>query len=182
MATGLGNPIVRRIARNGIVAALYYGLTMLMVLVPAISQFGPIQCRFSEFMVLLAFFDPSLTVGLTIGCFLANLTGFLMGQSIALDLIFGTLATLIACLLEAYFSRFLFVAALWPVVLNGVIVGAEIYFLMNLDNLPIWLCMGYVALGELIALTVGYIIFMIMVRQPPVMQVIGATRHTDVRF
>lgn len=36
------NPIVLSIARNGIVAALYYGLTMLMILVPAISQFGVI--------------------------------------------------------------------------------------------------------------------------------------------
>ena len=175
------NNIVRRIAQNGVVAALYYGLTMLFILVPVISQFGPIQCRFSEILVLFAFFKPELTIGLTIGCFLSNMTGFLVGQGFALDMVFGTAATLIACLLEAYASRFLFIAALWPVVLNGVIVGAEIYFLFNLDNLPIWACMGWVALGELIVMVVGYLLFFFLKRNGAFMRLIGATRHLDVK-
>ena len=74
------SPIVRRIAQNGVVAALYYALTLLFIFVPAISQFGPMQCRFSEALVLFAFFKPELTIGLTIGCFLSNMTGFLAGQ------------------------------------------------------------------------------------------------------
>ena len=168
------SPIVRRIARNGVVAALYYGLTMLMILVLAISQFGVIQCRFSEMLVLLAFFDPSLIFGLTLGCLLANVTGVLMGQAIALDILFGTLATLIACLLEAYVSKFLFVAALWPVAINGIVVGTELYFFLNAEGLPIYLCMFYVALGELIALAVGYVVFMIIARNKSMLRVIGA--------
>lgn len=151
---------VRRIARNGIVAALYYAVTCLMIFVPVLSQFGPIQCRVSELLVLLAFFEPSLTIGLTLGCFLANLTGFRAGQGFAMDFLFGTLATLIACLLEAYCSKFLFVAALWPVAINGVIVG----------------------LGELIAMAIGYALLMILVRNQGAMRLIGATRHMDVRF
>ncbi len=176
------SPIVRRIARNGVVAALYYGLTMLMILVPAVSQFGVIQCRFSEMLMLLAFFDPSLTFGLTLGCLLANVTGVLMGQAISLGMLFGTLATLIACLLEAYVSKFLFVAALWPVAINGVVVGAELYFFLNAEGLPIYLCILYVALGEFIALTVGYVIFMAIARNQSILRIIGATRHLDVRF
>ncbi len=174
--------IILRIAQNGMIAALYYGLTMLMVLVPAISQFGPIQCRFSEVLVLVAFFRPDLTWGLTLGCFLANMTGFLVGQGFALDMLFGTAATLIACLLEAYASRFLFIAALWPVILNGVIVGGEIYWVFNLDNMPLWACMGWVALGELIAMAVGYVLFMILIRNKGVMKVMAPTRHAEVRF
>ncbi|MBO5528442.1 MAG: QueT transporter family protein, partial [Bacilli bacterium] len=65
--------IIRFITRNAIVVAMYYAFTMLMVFFPVISQFGPMQCRFSEILVLLAFFDPSLTFGLTLGCFFANL-------------------------------------------------------------------------------------------------------------
>ena len=176
------NPIVRHIARNGIVAALYYGLTMQMILVPAISQFGVIQCRFSEMLVLLAFFDPSLTFGLTLGCLLANVTGFLMGQAIALDILFGTLATLIACPFEAYVSKFLFVAALWPVAINGVIVGAELYFFLNAEGLPFCLCTLYVAIGELIALAVGYVLFVFIARNKAMLRVIGATCHLNARF
>ena len=161
---------------------MYYAFTMLMVFFPVISQFGPMQCRFSEILVLLAFFDPSLTFGLTLGCFFANLTGFLAGQGFAFDILFGTMATLIACLLEGYFSRFLFVAAIWPVVLNGLIVGAEIYFLFNDSGIPLVACMGWVALGELVALTLGYIIFMIIARNKNVLRLMGATRHLDVKF
>ena len=170
------------IARNGIVAGLYYALTMLMVLVPAISQFGPIQCRFSEFMVLLAFFDPSLTVGLTIGCLLANVTGFAMGQGFVWDILIGTGATLLACLFEAYLSKFLCIAALWPVVFNGLIVGTEIYFLFNDAGIPLVACMGYVALGELIAIALGYALFMVLVRRKGMLKRIGMTRHLEVKF
>lgn len=140
------------------------------------------QCRFSEMLVLFAFFKPDLTIGLTIGCFLSNMTGFLAGQGFALDMAFGTAATLIACLLEAYASRFLFIAALWPVVINGLIVGVEIYFLFNLDNLPIWACMGWVALGELIAMALGYVLFFLLKRNKPFMRLIGTNRHLDVKF
>jgi len=174
--------IIRFITRNAIVAAMYYAFTMLMVFFPVISQFGPMQCRFSEILVLLAFFDPSLTFGLTLGCFFANLTGFLAGQGFAFDILFGTMATLIACLLEGYFSRFLFVAAIWPVVINGLIVGAEIYFLFNDSGIPLVACMGWVALGELVALTLGYIIFIIIAQNKNVLRLMGATRHLDVKF
>ena len=172
---------IKAIAGNGMVAALYYGLTMLFMLVPAISQFGPIQCRLSEMLVLLAFFRPEFTIGLTIGCFFSNLTGLAMGMTIPLDLLFGTLATLIACLFEAYLSPRLWVAAIYPVVFNGFIVGLELYFLLNDTGLPWYACVGFVALGELIAIAVGYILFFILMRNEAAMRAIGATRHLDVR-
>ena len=170
------------IVENGIVAGLYYALTMLFVLVPAISQFGPIQCRLSEFLVLLAFFKPRLTIGLTLGCFLANVTGAAIGQTTPLDILFGTAATLLGCLCCAFASPFLFVAALWHVLFNGLIVGTEVYFFFNNDKLNIFACMGFVALGELIALTVGYIIFMIIMRNKGVMKLLRPTKHADARF
>ena len=174
--------IVRRIADNGIVAALYYALTLLFTFVPVLSQFGPIQCRFSEALVLLAFFRPDMTFGLGLGCFLANLTGFLAGQTVPLDMLFGTAATVIACLLEAYASRFLFVAALWPVVINGLVVGWEVYWLFNLNNLPFMACVGWVALGELIALTVGYLFFMVFIRNKAFALSVRPTRHAEAKF
>ena len=173
---------VRRIAENGLIAALYYGLTMLFVFVPVLSQFGPIQCRFSEMIVLFAFFRPDFTIGITVGCFLANLTGFLAGQGFAFDLLFGTGATLIACLLEAYASHFLFIGALWHILLNGVIVGTEIYFFFNNGGLNLFACMGYVALGEAIALGIGYAVFMGLIRNQGFTKVLAPTRHAEVKF
>lgn len=174
--------VVRKIAENGVVAALYYGLTMLFMLVPVISQFGPLQCRFSEILVLLVFFKPSLIPGLTLGCFLANMTGTLLGQTIALDMLFGTLATLLACLLEAFFSPFLCVAIIWPCITNGIIVGLELYYLFEGINMPLYACMGFVALGELIVVAVGYAVFMIIIRNRGVMNAMRIEKHAEVKF
>ena len=173
---------VRLIAQNGMVAALYYALTMLFILVPVISQFGPMQCRFSEILVLLAFFCPKLIPGLTLGCLLANFTGFMVGQGFAFDMLLGTGATLIACLLEAYASKFLLIAALWPVIANGIIVGAEVYWFFNQTALPIYVCMGWVALGELIVMAIGYVLFLFLKRNKGFMDIIGASLHREVRF
>lgn len=47
---------------------------------------------------------------------------------------------------------------------------------------PIWACMGWVALGELIAMAVGYVLFLILKRNHSFMNLIGANRHLDVKF
>lgn len=155
---------------------------MLCTMFPAISQFGPIQCRISEVMVLLAFFKPRLTIGLTLGCFLTNATGLAMGLSFPMDMVLGTLATLVACLLEAWRAPLLCIACIYPMVANGLIVGAEIYWFFNNDNLSIFACMGFVALGELIAITIGYIIFLPIIRNKGAMALMHSTRHQNVRF
>ena len=155
---------------------------MLFIMVPALSQFGPIQCRFSEFLVLIVFFKPKLCIGITLGCLLVDITGAATGQNIPLDILLGTLATFSACMLSIFAAPYLFVAALYHVILNGLIVGAEIYFLFNEGKLNIFACMGFVALGEFIALAIGYIIFMIIIRNKGAMAVMKPTRHVNVRF
>ena len=82
--------IVQDICINGIIAATYAALTI------AISplSYGPIQFRFSEIMVLLCFFNKKHSIGLTLGCLLANI----FSPTAVLDVPFGTMATLIACI------------------------------------------------------------------------------------
>ena len=60
---------VKNIALNGIVAAVYAVITIACG--PLSYEF--MQLRFSELLNLLVFFNPSFTVGLTLGCLLANL-------------------------------------------------------------------------------------------------------------
>ncbi len=117
-----------------------------------------------------------------IGCFFANMTGALMGMTIPLDMLFGTLATLLACLCEAYLSPRLWVAALYPTVFNGVIVGLELYFFMEGLGLSVWACMGFVAIGEAIVMGIAYGLFMGLIRNKGFMRAMKPTRHLDVRF
>ena len=106
----------RQMATAGIIAAVYAALTLLL----PIPQYGGIQFRVAEAMTVLPFFFPEAIPGLAVGCFLANLLG-----STIVDVIFGTLATLLACIATQHMpNRYL--ASLPPVIFNMIIVGAEI--------------------------------------------------------
>ena len=106
----------RDLTLAAVLAAVYAALTVLL----PIPQFGPVQCRLAEALTVLPFFFPAATPGLVVGCFIANLF-----SPYPLDILCGTLATLLACLLTQRMpSRWL--APLPPVLCNALIVGAEI--------------------------------------------------------
>lgn len=81
-----------RIARGGMIAALYVALTYLSFLFGLSS--GEIQLRLSEMLTVLPAFLPESIPGLYIGCIIANL---LTGGSI-FDILLGSLATLIGAI------------------------------------------------------------------------------------
>ena len=84
-------------ATVAMIAAIYVGLTV--VLAPI--SYGPIQVRISEMLTLLPiFYSPSI-IGVTLGCFLANLVGVFMGSNVlgVYDIFIGTIATLIAAII-----------------------------------------------------------------------------------
>ena len=120
----MNNPkpnLTRKLTAAAIAAAAYAALTI--VLAPI--SYGAIQFRVSEALTVLPFFLPCTVWGLWIGCILANLyTGSV------LDIVFGSLATLLAALLTAYFGKKgntvknRLLGCLMPVVFNAVIVGA----------------------------------------------------------
>ena len=126
----------KSLINGALIAALYAVLTI--VLAPI--SYGPLQCRVSEALTLLPFYLPEAVPGLFAGCVLANIYG---GFGI-LDIIFGSLATLIAAVLTRK-SRNIYIAALWPVVSNMIIIGALLHYL---ENVPLIMTGIYVALGE----------------------------------
>ena len=135
----------RTIAAQGMLAAIY---VVLSISTQPIS-FGPVQCRVAEALTVLPFLEPLCTVGLAVGCLLANLLG---GAGI-LDIVFGTLATVLAGLLSSKMPKS-WLAPLPPVVLNGLIVGAVLTTVsVTAENFfpTFWLYAGEVALGELAA-------------------------------
>lgn len=148
------NSSVRKLARCAVVAAIY--VVLCMALQP--FSYGAVQVRVAEALCLLPVFGPEYIAGVVLGCFLANLLG-----STIVDVIFGTLATLLACLVT-YKLRDIRVkglaipASLPPVVFNMIIVGAfEITFFFS-DGAPTAMLAVFnavtVGIGELISCTI----------------------------
>jgi uncharacterized membrane protein len=163
--------LTKRIAENGMVAAIYFVVTFLGTPI----AFGQIQFRIAEILVLLCFFRPDFVIGVTLGCLLANLESPMLPW----DLIFGVLATLLSSLLVAYASPRMLVAIIYPVIFNGFIVGAELYWILDL---PFWLNVGFVSLGEATVLIAGYILFFFLRKNKGFMNALGPTRHATVTW
>lgn len=110
------NSSVRNMAFAAVIAAVYAVLTVAL----PVPQYGGIQVRFAEALTILPFFFPAATPGLFVGCIIAN-----MFSPFPLDILFGSLATLVACLwTQRMPNRWL--APLPPVICNAVIIGFEV--------------------------------------------------------
>ena len=109
------NSSVRKLARCGVVAAIY--VVLCLALQPL--SYGAVQVRVAEALCLLPVFGTEYILSVVLGCFLANLLG-----STIVDVIFGTLATLLACLVtyrlrNIRFKGLALAASLPPVLLSG---------------------------------------------------------------
>jgi uncharacterized membrane protein len=109
----------RYLARAGVIAALYVVLTYLAGLMNL--AFGPVQFRFSEALTVLPFLFPEAIPGLFVGCIVSNL----ISPYGVLDLVVGSLATLIAAVWTNRCGKRWF-APMPPVVANALLVGAMI--------------------------------------------------------
>lgn len=156
---------VRDIARLAIICALYVGLTYAF----SFASYGDIQFRISEILVLLCFYRKDYTISLVLGCFLANL-GSPMGM---VDVLFGTLATLLSCLCICFLKN-LYLCALPPVIFNGVIVGLELHYILDLDFVP---SMISVAIGEAAVMVLGVIVFTFLRKNRTFMKMIDANQN-----
>ena len=144
-----------RLVRCGLIAAVY--TVLCLVLAP--FSYGAVQVRVAEALCLLPVFGADYIVGVTLGCFLTNLVGVSMGTTVAVDIVFGTMATLLACLCtyllrNVRFKKLALVPSLPPVLFNAVIIGLEIsiFFTDGSATIPVVLFnMATVGLGEIIS-------------------------------
>lgn len=160
----------RVIVSNSMVAALYVVLT----LITYPFSFLGIQFRIAEFLVLLCFFRKDYAIGLVIGCAIANLASTIG----VVDVGFGSLATLIACL-GIMFSKRLAIAIIFPIVSNAFIVGFELYMFLGE---PFWLSTAQVAIGETAVMIVSYIFYMIMRKRPTFYELINAKQNIEFKW
>lgn len=108
---------IQFIAESAIIAALYVALTWLL----APISYGAIQFRLSEVLLLLVVLNPKYAYAMIVGCFVANTTSVFGWY----DMVFGTLATILAILPMLKIKR-LEIASIFPVVSNAIIVSLEL--------------------------------------------------------
>lgn len=121
----------RLLTRGGLIAACYTALTLLLLPV----SFGVVQFRLSESLTILPIYGAIPIWGLTVGCFLSNLFGLLLGANIAgpVDIFVGTFASFLAVVLTFALGKVRWkglpiLSVLPPIVLNALFIGAELTF------------------------------------------------------
>ena len=110
----------RALTRAAMVAAIYVVLTLIFQPI----SFGAIQFRIAEVMTLIPILTPDAIPGLFIGCLLANW----LGGGIWFDVALGSIATLLAAICTRRFRAKPPLAAIFPTIFNGLIVGPVVYF------------------------------------------------------
>ena len=122
-----------KLAKTGVVACVYAVATMLI----APLSYGSIQLRFSEALTILPLFMPESVIGLFIGCLIANLLG-----NGLIDVIFGSLATLVAAVLTYLVGKFIknevakvALGGFFPVIINAIVIPFTYLLITELPSL-----------------------------------------------
>ena len=170
---------INYLVEAGLIAAIYATATYAAAAMGL--AYSGVQFRISEALTVLAAFTPAAIPGLTIGCFLGNLTS----PYGMIDVICGTAATLVA----ACFSRMLrkitikgipVLAAIPPIIANAIIVGLEVaWFLPEGFS---WMGFGAsalsVGLGEAAVCLILGIPLMAVLKKPSVEKVLFKNYNT----
>ena len=133
--------VVSHVTRGAIIASLYVVLTMVF----APISFGAMQVRIAEALTILPLFTPAAIPGLFIGCIVANL----LGGAVVLDVVFGSIATLIGAWVGYLLRNNRWLVPLPSVMSNSLIVPFVLRFGYAVE-LPISLMALYVAIGEVL--------------------------------
>ena len=116
MKTNKTHAKVRFLCHAAIIAALYVVLTLLSAMLGLASN--PIQIRISEALCVLPFFSAAAIPGVTIGCLIANV----ITSGNILDIVFGTLATLIGAVGAYLLRKWKWTVSIPTIAANTVII------------------------------------------------------------
>ena len=157
---GKMNKRIQFVVSQAIIASLYVVLT---VIVTPFSYMA-IQLRISEIMVLLCFYKKDYIVGLSLGCFIANL----FSPMLIYDITLGFLATILSLICISKSKR-IYIAIIYPLIFNALLVGFGLYLAYDL---PFVISALEVGAGELIAMLLGLCIFKMFERNEKIMKLI----------
>ena len=136
----------RLMTESALIAAVYVALVLLFKPI----SFGAIQFRIAEALCILPFFSLSAVPGLALGCLLGN---FFSGAAMP-DVLFGTLATLLAAILS-YKLRDInkWLVCLPPILANAIIVPFVLQYAYGFPDSYFFL-FATVGIGEILAVGV----------------------------
>ena len=130
------------IVQAAAIAAIYVVLTVVF----APLSFGEVQVRFAEALTILPYFTPAAIPGLFVGCIIGNF----LGGAIPVDIICGSIATLIGAFGSYALRKQKFLVPVPPIMANTVIVPFVLFYGYGI-NLPIPLMMLSVGAGEVLS-------------------------------
>ena len=138
------NKKVLRITQAAMIAAIYVVLTVFISAFNLAS--GAILVRISEALTILPVFTPAAIPGLFLGCLISNLVTGCM----PLDVVFGSLATLIGACGTYALRKHKWLAPLPPIIANTIIVPFVLrYVYLAEGTIPFF--MLTVGIGEVIS-------------------------------
>ncbi len=117
---------IKKLVLCSVIAALYFTLTVTAFGI----SFGGAQFRVSEALCVLPFLFPETALGVFAGCLLANI----MSPFGPIDIVFGSLATLIAAIVTSKLKN-KWLTPLPMILSNALIVGAVISYAEAGSNL-----------------------------------------------
>lgn len=134
--------LLKKVVIESIVAAIY----VVLVFSLQFMSFDAIQFRIAEALLVLVYFSPNHIVGLLVGTILSNLFSSLG----VIDLLFGTIASLIALVLMLLVKKQKYVGLIIPGIINGIIISIEIAIIDGIAMFSplFWLNSLYIFLGE----------------------------------
>ena len=136
-----------RLTQAAMIAAIYVVLTYFISAFGLAS--GAIQVRISEALTILPVFTPAAIPGLFVGCLLSNL----LTGCMALDVIFGSIATLIGAVGTYLLRKTKFAFTLPPVISNAIIVPIVLKNVYGLQDAA-WYLVLTVGAGEVISVCI----------------------------
>lgn len=139
------NQNVYFLSYGAVIAAVYVVLTVIFQPI----SFGPVQFRIAEALCILPYFTSAAIPGVFVGCLLSNL---LCGAA-GLDIVFGSLATLLGAAGTYALRSSKRLACLPPILANTVVIPWVLrYAYGSADLIPV--AMLTVGVGEILAVGV----------------------------
>ncbi len=136
---------VKNLSIASLIGALFAATTL-------ISSFfglaiGPFELRLSEALCFLPVLTPAAIPGLFVGCILANL----LCGAVALDVIFGSLATLLGAVGTYLLRKRPILSFLPPILANTLIVPPLLYFVYGFRDAALPFLFFSIFVGEVLS-------------------------------
>ena len=135
---------IKYVAQGAIIAAMYVVLTYVVHLFGLDS--GAVQIRISEALTALLYFTPAASPGMFLGCFLSNI---LVG-GMFLDIVFGSLATLIGMFFGYKLRKYKYAVLVPNIIANTIVVPLVLQWVYKADG-AWWYLTLTVGAGEIIS-------------------------------